>query len=66
MEEARFAAFEVSAGDELRLGAILSGFEPGETSESGGLYRVSNSVFRRGDSSEGMLFDYFFGYRPGR
>lgn len=65
-EENRFAAFEVSAEDELRLGSVLSGFEPDEKRESGGLYRVSNSVFRRGDSSEGMLFDYFFGYRPVR
>ena len=65
-EEARCAAFEVSAEDELHLGSILSGFVPDEKRESGGLYRVCNSVFRRGDSSEGMMFDYFFGYRPVR
>lgn len=55
---------EVSTVDELGVTEILSRFQPQENEERGGLYRVSNSAFRRADGCEGMVFDYFFGYRP--
>lgn len=59
----RGLASEVSAVDELGVTEILSRFQPQKNAERGGLYRVSNSAFRRADGCEGMVFDYFFGFQ---
>ncbi len=62
--DGRVGALEVAMLDELGLEGLSALWERDEGSDGEGLRRVGKSAFTREDGSQGLMMDYYFGYRP--
>ena len=62
--DGRVSAMEVKLLAELGLTELSALWTPDAGSDGEGLRRVGSSSFTREDGTRGMMFDYYFGYRP--
>jgi hypothetical protein len=61
--DGQVGALEVALLSELGIAELSALWEPDEGSDGEGLRRVGSSSFTRQDGSQGLMLDYYFGYR---
>lgn len=62
--DGRAVSAETLLLEALGISGLSALWERDEAEEGEGLSRVGTSAFRRADGSAGVMYDYYFGYRP--
>jgi len=62
--DGQVGALEVALLSELGIDELSALWEREEGQDGEGLRRVGRSAFTREDGSQGLMMDYYFGYRP--